>query len=71
MHTRSMGEGRVCRWCGDLIGERERMFVLAEGEAHELPGSAGRIPVGDCYHEVCYQVSAGRHPILRASRLYQ
>ncbi len=65
-----MEEIHVCRWCGDTIRGHERMFVVAEGETHELADPAGRIPLGDCYHETCYQVSAGRHPTLRVARLY-
>ena len=65
-----MEETRVCRWCGDTIQTSERMFVVAEGEVHALAGSTGPIPVGDHYHEACYRVSVGRHPTLRASRLY-
>lgn len=61
---------RVCRWCGDVVRDHEPMFVLAEGEVHKLPDPVGPIPLGDCYHDACYQVSAGLHPTLRAARLY-
>ena len=62
-----------CPWCSSAIGADESVILLAEGEErlttlaaeHESGG-----PLGVCYHERCYQVSVGRHPTLRSSRLY-
>ncbi len=57
-----------------MIDPYEPMLMLVEAEerkttlAAEQAKSGGA--AGDCYHEFCYEVCSGRHPTLRASRLY-
>jgi hypothetical protein len=57
-------ERLLCRWCSDVIGVYEPMVVVRSGEPREtsvlreLPDE----PVGDCYHERCFDqhADAGR-----------